>query len=190
MQTDWNNYLSEKEENNNIDILIFVQWTNNLRLYTRICINSMMFHNFQVFFTRNGKIVGTKQVSIPKGGFFPTVGMLSSCEKVRVDLHPLTGWCPWSLAFFCFLFETSIHQCNDPTFVSPTHQTAKKRFTLPLYPRWMLLTYHSFKQENNPTYSNEIQILPPSCTFICYFLNVSTALTVLHMCAKTNTKLF
>nr|XP_011444076.2 SPRY domain-containing protein 3 [Crassostrea gigas] len=45
----------------------------------------------QVFFTRNGKIVGTKQVSIPKGGFFPTVGMLSSCEKVRVDLHPLTG---------------------------------------------------------------------------------------------------
>lgn len=54
----------------------------------------------------------------------------------------------------------------------------------------MLLTYYSFKQENNPTYSNEIQILPPSCTFICYFLNVSTALTVLHMCAKTNTKLF
>lgn len=108
----------------------------------------MMFRNFQVFFTRNGKIVGTKQVSIPKGGFFPTVGMLSSCEKVRVDLHPLTGWCPWSLAFFCFLFETSIHQCNDPTFVSPTHQTAKKRFTLPLYPRWMLLIYHSFKQEN------------------------------------------
>lgn len=111
MQTDWNNYLSEKEENNNIDILIFVQWTNNLRLYTWICINSMMFHNFQVFFTRNGKIVGTKQVSIPKGGFFPTVGMLSSCEKVRVDLHPLTGWCPWSLAFF-FVFSLRLAFTN------------------------------------------------------------------------------
>lgn len=54
----------------------------------------------------------------------------------------------------------------------------------------MLLTYYSFKQENNPTYSNEIQILPPSCTFICYFLNVSTALTVLHMCAKTKRNCF
>ncbi|KAK3101514.1 hypothetical protein FSP39_004141 [Pinctada imbricata] len=45
----------------------------------------------QVFFTRNGKIVGLKHICIPKGGFYPTVGMLSSCEKVRVDLHPLTG---------------------------------------------------------------------------------------------------
>lgn len=45
----------------------------------------------QVFFTRNGKTVGQKEVGIPKGGFYPTVGMLSSHEKVRVDLHPLTG---------------------------------------------------------------------------------------------------
>ncbi|KAL4224836.1 hypothetical protein ACF0H5_015532 [Mactra antiquata] len=45
----------------------------------------------QIFFTRNGKIIGYKQISIPKGGFYPTVGMLSSCEKVRVDLRPLTG---------------------------------------------------------------------------------------------------
>lgn len=44
-----------------------------------------------VFFTRNGKIIGKKQVPIPKGGFFPTVGMLSSCEKVRIDLRPITG---------------------------------------------------------------------------------------------------
>ncbi|OWF36364.1 SPRY domain-containing protein 3-like isoform X1 [Mizuhopecten yessoensis] len=44
-----------------------------------------------IFFTRNGKIIGKKQVPIPKGGFFPTVGMLSSCEKVRIDLRPLTG---------------------------------------------------------------------------------------------------
>ena len=46
---------------------------------------------FQIFFTRNGKIVGQKQICIPKGGFYPTVGMLSSCEKVKVDLRPLTG---------------------------------------------------------------------------------------------------
>lgn len=45
----------------------------------------------QVFFTRNGKVIGMKQISIPKGGFYPTVGMLSSCERVKVDLRPLTG---------------------------------------------------------------------------------------------------
>lgn len=45
----------------------------------------------QVFFTRNGKMIGKRDVRIPKGGFFPTVGMLSSDEKVRVDLRPLTG---------------------------------------------------------------------------------------------------
>ncbi|KAL5006891.1 hypothetical protein ScPMuIL_015697 [Solemya velum] len=45
----------------------------------------------QVFFTRNGKIIGQKHVHIPRGGFYPTVGMLSSCEKVRIDLRPMTG---------------------------------------------------------------------------------------------------
>jgi len=47
--------------------------------------------HFQVFFTRNGKTIGKREVRIPKGGFYPTVGMLSSDEKVRVDLRPLTG---------------------------------------------------------------------------------------------------
>ncbi|XP_077978116.1 SPRY domain-containing protein 3-like [Glandiceps talaboti] len=45
----------------------------------------------QIFFTRNGKTVGRREVRIPQGGFFPTVGMLSSDERVRVDLKPLTG---------------------------------------------------------------------------------------------------
>ncbi|XP_066995473.1 SPRY domain-containing protein 3 isoform X2 [Anabrus simplex] len=45
----------------------------------------------RVFFTRNGKTIGSRQVRIPKGGFFPTIGMLSIDEKVRVDLRPLTG---------------------------------------------------------------------------------------------------
>ncbi|KAL8603792.1 hypothetical protein ACOMHN_058527 [Nucella lapillus] len=44
-----------------------------------------------VFFTRNGKMVGQRKVAVPRGGFYPTVGMLSSCERVRVDLHPVTG---------------------------------------------------------------------------------------------------
>ncbi|XP_059175650.1 SPRY domain-containing protein 3-like [Physella acuta] len=44
-----------------------------------------------VFFTRNGKVIGHREVNVPKGGFYPTIGMLSSNEKVRVDLHPLTG---------------------------------------------------------------------------------------------------
>lgn len=44
-----------------------------------------------VFFTRNGKVVGRKEAALPSGGFFPTIGMMSSGEKVRVDLHPLSG---------------------------------------------------------------------------------------------------
>nr|CAB3266542.1 SPRY domain-containing protein 3-like [Phallusia mammillata] len=45
----------------------------------------------KVFFTRNGRRVGQKEVMMPKGGFYPAVGMLSLNEKVKVDLHPLTG---------------------------------------------------------------------------------------------------
>lgn len=45
----------------------------------------------QVFFTHNGKLVGKREVRIPRGGFYPTIGMLSTDEKVRVDLRPLTG---------------------------------------------------------------------------------------------------
>lgn len=45
----------------------------------------------QVFFTRNGKTIGQREIRIAKGGFYPTIGMLSSNEKVRVDLRPLTG---------------------------------------------------------------------------------------------------
>lgn len=44
-----------------------------------------------VFFTRNGKLMGRREVAVPHGGLFPTVGMLSSGEKVKVDLHPLSG---------------------------------------------------------------------------------------------------
>lgn len=45
----------------------------------------------QVYFTRNGKIVGKKDVVLPRGGFYPTVGMMSSQEKVKVELRPLSG---------------------------------------------------------------------------------------------------
>ncbi|XP_056130087.1 SPRY domain-containing protein 3 [Lampris incognitus] len=44
-----------------------------------------------VFFTRNGKLMGRREVAVPPGGLYPTVGMLSSGEKVKVDLHPLSG---------------------------------------------------------------------------------------------------
>lgn len=44
-----------------------------------------------VFFTRNGKVVGRRDVALPAGGFYPTIGMMSTGEKVRVDLHPLSG---------------------------------------------------------------------------------------------------
>lgn len=45
----------------------------------------------QVFFTRNGKLMGRREMAVPPGGLYPTVGMLSSGEKVKVDLHPLSG---------------------------------------------------------------------------------------------------
>ncbi|CAG11749.1 unnamed protein product, partial [Tetraodon nigroviridis] len=44
-----------------------------------------------VFFTRNGKLVGRREVALPAGGLYPTIGMMSTGEKVRVDLHPLSG---------------------------------------------------------------------------------------------------
>ncbi|XP_041809563.1 SPRY domain-containing protein 3-like [Chelmon rostratus] len=44
-----------------------------------------------VFFTRNGKVVGRREVVLPEGGLYPTIGMMSTGEKVRVDLHPLSG---------------------------------------------------------------------------------------------------
>lgn len=45
----------------------------------------------QVFFTRNGKVVGRREVALPVGGLYPTIGMMSTGEKVRVELHPLSG---------------------------------------------------------------------------------------------------
>ncbi|XP_026188498.1 SPRY domain-containing protein 3 isoform X1 [Mastacembelus armatus] len=44
-----------------------------------------------VFFTRNGKLMGRREIAVPPGGLYPTVGMLSNGEKVKVDLHPLSG---------------------------------------------------------------------------------------------------
>jgi len=45
----------------------------------------------QIFFTRNSKVIGKKDTAIPRGGFYPTVGMMSCQERVRVDLKPLSG---------------------------------------------------------------------------------------------------
>ena len=45
----------------------------------------------EVFFTRNGKHVGKEISTVPKGGFFPIIGMLSRGEKVKADLTPLSG---------------------------------------------------------------------------------------------------
>lgn len=45
----------------------------------------------QVFFTRNGNTIGRREIVIPLGGFYPTVGMISLNEKVHLNLRPLTG---------------------------------------------------------------------------------------------------
>jgi len=55
------------------------------------CYFMEIFFMLQVFFTCNGKTIGHRDIRIPKNGFYPTVGMLSSDEKVLVDLRPLTG---------------------------------------------------------------------------------------------------
>ncbi|GAB1605036.1 SPRY domain-containing protein 3-like isoform X1 [Argonauta hians] len=44
-----------------------------------------------VFFTRNGRTIGSREMKISREGLYPTIGMLSSDEKVKVDLRPLTG---------------------------------------------------------------------------------------------------
>ena len=36
-------------------------------------------------------MIGRKDIRIPKGGLYPTIGMMSREEKVRVDLRPLSG---------------------------------------------------------------------------------------------------
>ena len=44
-----------------------------------------------VYFTKNGELVGETECSLPKGGFYPLVAMLSKGERIRVDLYPLSG---------------------------------------------------------------------------------------------------
>ena len=44
-----------------------------------------------VYFTKNGERVGETQCTVPGGGFYPIVAMLSQGERCRVDFHPLTG---------------------------------------------------------------------------------------------------
>ena len=55
----------------------------------------------QVYFTRNGKIIGKKEVVLPKGGFYPTVGMMSSQEKVEIRIDP-------SRSLIEFLFQVKV----------------------------------------------------------------------------------
>lgn len=44
-----------------------------------------------VYFTKNGELVGETECTMPKGGFYPLVAMLSAGEKIRVNLSPLSG---------------------------------------------------------------------------------------------------
>ncbi len=44
-----------------------------------------------VYFTKNGDKVGETECTVPKGGFYPIVAMLSHGEKLRVNFNPLSG---------------------------------------------------------------------------------------------------
>ena len=73
-----------KESSCNGTDLLHLKWSN---LSYKIKLSDL----FQIYFTRNGNVIGKKDIRIPKGGFYPTVGMMSCDEKVRVDLRPLSG---------------------------------------------------------------------------------------------------
>ena len=40
-----------------------------------------------VYFTKNGERVGSVECSVPRGGFYPVVAMLSGGEKIRVNFE-------------------------------------------------------------------------------------------------------
>ena len=44
-----------------------------------------------VYFTKNGDLVGETECTVPSGGFYPLVAMLSQGEKILVDFEPLSG---------------------------------------------------------------------------------------------------
>ena len=44
-----------------------------------------------VYFTKNGERVGETECSVPRGGFYPIVAMLSQGETCRVNFNPLSG---------------------------------------------------------------------------------------------------
>ena len=44
-----------------------------------------------VYFTKNGEKVGETECTVPSGGFYPIVAMLSEGERVRVNCYPLSG---------------------------------------------------------------------------------------------------
>eukprot|EP00800_Vazella_pourtalesii_P006689 TRINITY_DN18768_c0_g1_i1.p1 TRINITY_DN18768_c0_g1~~TRINITY_DN18768_c0_g1_i1.p1 ORF type:complete len:427 (+),score=46.66 TRINITY_DN18768_c0_g1_i1:54-1283(+) len=45
----------------------------------------------QVFFSKNGHKLKQVPVKIPKGGFFPTIGLLHNGDKVKVSMQPFSG---------------------------------------------------------------------------------------------------
>ena len=53
--------------------------------------DSSVHRTCTVYFTKNGERVGETDCSVPRGGFYPLVAMLSQGERCRVDFHPLTG---------------------------------------------------------------------------------------------------
>ena len=47
--------------------------------------------SIQVFFSKNGHKFKQVSVKIPKGGFFPTIGLLRNGDKARVTMQPYSG---------------------------------------------------------------------------------------------------
>ena len=65
----------------------------------------------QVYFTRNGKEVGHTTTTLPPSGLFPTIGLCSAHEKVRVHLSPSISFncCVLAWRTLCGLKVTRLH---------------------------------------------------------------------------------
>lgn len=44
-----------------------------------------------VYFTKNGEEIGETECTLPSGGYYPVVAMLSRGEKIKVNLQPFSG---------------------------------------------------------------------------------------------------
>lgn len=64
---------------------------NTTMLSSHNSIITIYWYFLQVYFTRNGINVGSREILLPKRGLYPVVAMKSKGDTVLVNLRPMTG---------------------------------------------------------------------------------------------------